>query len=322
MSNANVTGRNEPKIYVTGATGWVGRSFLHELQNIFTPSQFKERVVAFGSKENIIESTNYNQDNRILIPIKPLSSLTNEEIEGNALVFHSAFLTKDKISKHGTNKFIEINKEITNIVSEFLKKNNNSRVIHISSGAASIAENKSEFHVANTDDPYGFLKLSEEKQLSAVADTQTYRIYGLTGFFIRDPEVFALGDFLMKALKGQPLVVNAKRPIIRSYVNASDLAKCSIKWLLGSEKPDLPIGVSSHITTITALAETIAKQFDLPAPIIHPFKDVANSYSCSPASFYKILKNYKMTPKTLKEQIDETADGLRLRGDDKSNRFV
>ena len=54
------------------------------------------------------------------------------------------------------------------------------------------------------DDPYGFLKLSEENKLSEVSECMKLRIYGLTGKYINNPELFALGSFsyLSKKAKG------------------------------------------------------------------------------------------------------------------------
>ena len=65
------------KIYVTGATGWVGKTFMHELQSIIPASEFNQKVIAFGSKENKVTSTNYPPGKDIIIPIKPLSELIN-----------------------------------------------------------------------------------------------------------------------------------------------------------------------------------------------------------------------------------------------------
>ena len=49
------------KIYVTGATGWIGRTFLHELQAIIPATSFNNTVVALGSKETFLKSTNYQK---------------------------------------------------------------------------------------------------------------------------------------------------------------------------------------------------------------------------------------------------------------------
>ena len=308
----NTTEKANQKIYVTGATGWVGRTFLHELQSTIPSSEFNQRVIAFGSKTNLIKSTNYRQEHAISIPIKPLSSLRHQTKGQDIMLFHSAFLTKDRISQYGISKFIRINEEITNTVVNFIKQCKNSRVIHISSGAAAIAERKDD-KKKNASDLYGNLKLSEERQLSTITNTQTLRIYALTGRFIRNPEIFAIGDLLMKALKKEPLILDSAYPVIRSYVNASDVANFAIKWLHDSENPTLAIGASSHITTLARLAETIAKQYYLAEPIMKPLISTPNSYSCSPIVFEKKLNGYGINSMSLVEQIRDTANGLRER---------
>ena len=66
-------------------------------------------------------STNYRPEQAILIPIKPLSSLKYHTKGQDVMLFHSAFLTKDRISQYGISKFIRINEGITNTVVNFIK---------------------------------------------------------------------------------------------------------------------------------------------------------------------------------------------------------
>ena len=159
------------KIYVTGATGWVGKTFLHELQSIVPADQFNKKVTAFGSKRRELKSTNYRKENDIVIPIHPLTELEEHSAEKNILIFHSAFLTKDRISKYGISEYTRINKFITETVSEFIKRGNISRVVGISSGAASIVENSRRKENMNDElDHYGWLKLSEERNKNATIE--------------------------------------------------------------------------------------------------------------------------------------------------------
>lgn len=58
---------------VTGATGWMGRSVLHELQKLIPPNCFNDRVFAFGSKSGTVYSTAYENNSKISIPIYSLS---------------------------------------------------------------------------------------------------------------------------------------------------------------------------------------------------------------------------------------------------------
>ena len=298
------------KIYVTGATGWVGKTFMHELQSIIPAGEFNQKVIAFGSKENKVTSTNYPPGKDIIIPIKPLSELINYTSSENILLFHSAFLTKDRITSYGARRFIDTNKRITSTVSEFLKKSKNSRVVNISSGAATAIEEKKRSAFTNESDSYGVLKLDEEYTLTALSTTQVFRIYALTGRFIRDPQIFAIGDLLLKAIKKKPLVITSTCPVIRSYASASDIAKCAIHWLLSGDKEQDVIKASSHVVTLAALAELIAKIYNLPPPIVKQSGNPPNSYSCSPIEFHNILVRYGIRPLTLAEQIVDTAKNL------------
>ena len=39
------------RIVLTGASGWVGKAILHQLQAYLTPAQFLERVIPFSSSQ-------------------------------------------------------------------------------------------------------------------------------------------------------------------------------------------------------------------------------------------------------------------------------
>ena len=66
---------NNEKFIITGASGWVGKNFLHELQKVYSPNFFNQNVFAFGSKKQVIESTAYSNKDKIQIPIYPISQL-------------------------------------------------------------------------------------------------------------------------------------------------------------------------------------------------------------------------------------------------------
>ena len=298
------------KILVTGATGWVGKSFLHELQSRIPPDKFNSTVFAFASRATSLISTNYAQDERVIIPVYPLSSITEHSNGQNILLFHSAFLTKDRISCYGRDAFTEINRRITEKVISCVQASASSRVACISSGAASNSAKEQNSSIAMARDPYGYLKLSEEVKLSSIAETQVFRIYALTGTFIRDPKAFAIGDFLLKALNKEPIKINSPFPVIRSYVSASHVAKCALSWLKSSDKPQAPVGASSHISTLTALADLVSKLYCLPPPLANPLTDAPNSYCCSPIPFSRLSSRYGIRPPSLAEQILDTGRGI------------
>ena len=54
-------------IVITGATGWVGKNFLHQLQLLYPHEIYKDKVIAFGSKSQTIKSTGYRSIEQIKI---------------------------------------------------------------------------------------------------------------------------------------------------------------------------------------------------------------------------------------------------------------
>lgn len=300
------------KIFVTGASGWVGRTFLHELQSLIPPLEFNEIVVAFGSKHTQIVSTNYLPHEQIVIPIYPLTSLYDHSNTDNIFFIHCAFLTKDRLNHYGINSFIDINESITSTVSHFLDKCSDSKVVVISSGAATNFDQQNEFLQTKESDIYGLLKLREERIISAVANTQVLRVYALTGRFIRDPHVFAIGDLLIKALRNEPLIIKSTCPVIRSYASASDIVKCAISWLRSSDLSFNPICVSSQVVALTDLGSLIAKTFNLPPPIFNMDTIIPNSYITSSNDFTRMLKRYGLNSLSLSDQIIDTANGLKI----------
>ena len=297
-------------ILVTGATGWLGRSVLHELQRLIPAECFHEHVYAFGSKPGVIQSTAYKDGNKISVPVYSLQDIASIAKGRDIRVVHMAFLTRDRLSSYGYSSFVDTNRWITDTVCHAISLAKDSRIVDISSGAAALTEERRESIVHTSVDPYGFMKLREERLLSDLSLTQVFRIYALTGRFIRDPERFAIGDFLLSALKGAPIHIKASGPVIRGYVAASDVAQVVLCWLMSQEDSCLPVSAVTHTVTLTSLASSIAIMFNLPPPALRDFVDSPSSYSHSPSSFLDMMKSFGLRPMALGDQILETARGL------------
>ena len=150
----------------------------------------------------------------------------------------------------------------------------------------------------------------EEKELSRRAETQIFRVYGLTGRYINNPMTFAIGDFLLKATIGERILVKAKHPVVRSYVNASDIAKGAIRWLFSDDEAVGEMETSSHIITLVELAKKISVIYDLKEAKYELQHGESSSYSYSPIYFDKFLSRYGLKAMTLEEQIYDTAVGV------------
>ena len=297
-------------IFIVGATGWIGRSILHELQLRLPRDEFFDRVTAFASVEKTILSTGFEINSPI--NVRPLSALKDLCSGRQVLVLHAAFLTKDRIDDYGLQAFCEINSSISSLVHESLLAATASRVLLFSSGAASALDHVHNESLITTVEPYGYLKRKEEALLSSVltAEVQVFRVYALTGFFIRTPSRFAVGSFLQAALEGGPVIVRSNAPVIRGYVSAADLSACSISWLLSGKHSLRTLAAVTDVVTLVHLAEQISKIWTLPPPIIPEFVGSPSAYSASPAAFMGLLDQFAIKRTPLPLQLCETASGI------------
>ena len=298
---------------LTGATGWVGRHFLHELQKIIPMEVFNEEVLAFGSKSSQVYSTAYK--NKILIPSHPLSEIKNLlDEKRNFLIIHCAFLTREKISYYGINNYIEINKNILKNIEYALNVCDTKKSVLISSGAVESIEKKEINNIVLKKDPYGALKFEEEQTFKRLSNCLIMRIFGLTGKFIRDPNIFAFGNFLLSAKKKEAIIIKSKRHVIRSYGYGNNIARASIYWLLKEQNhPTKLINAATHTTNLIDLAKLISDIFDLPEVIYSIDNNLKKDiYVCENLEFRNFLKNLDIKPTNMEKQIIKTYKSLNL----------
>ncbi len=272
---------------------------------------FNEEVLAFGSKSSQVYSTAYK--NKILIPIHPLSEIKNLlDKKRNFFIIHCAFLTREKISYYGINNYIEINKNILKNIEFALNVCDTKKSVLISSGAAdSIAKNKRNNMDINKD-PYGVLKFQEEKLFQRLSNCLIMRIYGLTGKFIRDPNIFAFGNFLLSAKNKESISIKSQRDVIRSYGYGNEIARASIYWLLKEKNHATKlINAATHTTSLLDLAKLISDIFDLPEVIYNFDKTLKKDiYVCENLEFRHFLKNLNIKPSSMEIQIIKTYNYL------------
>jgi len=299
---------------VTGATGWFGRTALHELQQLLGPDSFFRRVRAFASRSRTIASTGFVDGVERRIPVAPLTELpelaAREPIEA---LLHTAFLTREYVERVGVEAYISVNRGITDLVCRSLEAAPAARTVLISSGAAAALDHVATLEEHLLADPYGVLKWEEERRLCEIADTLVLRAYAVSGRFMRDPEQFALGDFLLRALAGLPIEIKAPMPVIRGYGHAGDMVNLAFCWLWGASKaPNHPIAAVSHEVELQEMAKLISSLYRLP-PIISKIDSSlkSNRYTAHPARYLDILGSLMIKPRSLEMQILETAHGLK-----------
>ena len=321
-----MTSSKQDLLVVTGATGWVGRTALRELSRLFPAEQLVERVRIFASRSGTMKVEGGEKTGSIILPIFPLHELPelarSRKIAG---ILHTAFLTRDRMESLGKETYVTTNRWITQQVAQALSNAPAARAVVISSGAAA----KYDSTLFLTDellqqDPYGVLKREEEILLSAVAPTQILRIYALSGQFIRDPGLFALGDFLIKALRSEAIQIQASMPVLRSYGHAGDITGLAWRWLHSNDEPSAagaPLAAVSLTLDLQTLAERITNLYNLP-PVqaaIDP-NAAPHRYVAYPEPFLSTLKRYGLPPTSLEDQLRDTATGLRRHLNDGNSR--
>jgi nucleoside-diphosphate-sugar epimerase len=299
---------------VTGDTGWLGRTALHELQRLLGPEAFTSRVRAFASSSRTIASTGFADGIERAIPVAPLAELPDlaarETIEA---LLHTAFLTREHVGRVGLEAYINVNRGIIDLLCRSLEASPSARAVVISSGAAAALDATSCLEKHLHTDPYGVLKREEERRLGEIENTLVLRAYAVSGRFMRDPVNFALGNFLFRALDRLPIVIKAPMPVIRGYGHAGDMVNLAFRWLWSDRLPHThPIAAVSQEFELLELASLISSLYDLPPPSrVIDSSLSANRYSADPLLYINTLNSLGIDPRSLGEQVFDTASGLK-----------
>lgn len=203
---------------VTGANGWLGSATLEMLRQALG-DVFATRVTALGSRQ-----------------AHPLQALLQWQPPHDQalIIFHYAFLTKDKVSGLSTQEFVERNAAISTKVRSWIDSGNVRGVVLPSSGAVY------DHLLHKSRDPaaglYGQLKYQDELDFAAVCATHDTRliiprVFNLSGPFINKFDSYALASFIQQVLRGQPITIQARRPVRRSYYFIGDLIELCLLLL-------------------------------------------------------------------------------------------
>lgn len=203
---------------VTGANGWLGSATLAMLRQALG-KEFSTRVTALGSRQ--------------AHPIEAL--LEWKRLSGQpVIVFHYAFLTKDRVGGLSAEEYVARNDAISCTVRTWIEMGDVRGVILPSSGAVY------DHLFAKSRDPaaglYGQLKYKDELDFSAVCEANAThliipRIFNLSGPCINKFNSYALASFIFQILSGQPITVNARHPVLRSYYSISDMIELCLQLL-------------------------------------------------------------------------------------------
>jgi nucleoside-diphosphate-sugar epimerase len=306
MSDSEIRSDPESKYILTGASGWFGKIALWEYEQLYGPEKLRKQVLAYASSAKHIDFGSPHGPVHAS-PLKDINQVQNAEG-----LLHLAFLTRERVVTEGLETYIAKNRAITSSVATLIHRFSSIPIITTSSGAAASLDDCSPDLKA---DPYATLKQEEEalwRRSAASRMAMVFRVYAASGRFLKDPSLFALGDFIRQAQEGQTITINSPRPVIRSYVAIGTLMRMA--WLMLHNPPSIgyqQIDAVTHTVSLLELAQCISRHWGLPSPLItiDP-KLPADVYAGEPMAFAELLKRYGLSSPTLLDQILETAASL------------
>jgi nucleoside-diphosphate-sugar epimerase len=118
------------KIALTGATGWFGQTFIKQYIKKYSLELAKKNLFLLSSNGRQLKIPNIDHTFNT-IALENIDQLENIDI-----LIHSAFLTKDKIEAISADRFLVINRKITDKVVGFSINKKIKKIFIISSGSA------------------------------------------------------------------------------------------------------------------------------------------------------------------------------------------
>jgi UDP-glucuronate decarboxylase len=298
---------DDRRIIITGAGGWLGLTLLDLLDKLLGPSAF-ERVHCFGSSDRTLELVNGRT-----VPQQPLHQIT-ELAERPSLLFHFAFLTKDRAEVMDYEAYCKANRAIQQLVLNALGPIGVQSVFLASSGAAYRADDASAGEAMRI---YGRLKLEDEINFSKWAEQSgkqliAARIFNVSGPYINKISAYAMASFIADVLRGQQIVVKATRPVYRSYTSAEQLMSLVLAAMLSAEQQNLSFDTGGKKLEMRELAAEVAAALNgsvaaVPAMI----DDVPDYYIGDAAGYNRLMAKYDIHEVPLRQQILETASYLK-----------
>lgn len=295
------------RIVIVGAGGWIGRTLLAGLHDALGDTA-SERIVCFGSAARGIDIGASRT-----VPQRALAEIGDLPHEPS-LLFHLAFLTKDKVAGMDAADYRRDNRALSRLVFDALEPIGVDRLFLASSGAAALADDPA---AASDMRLYGILK-REDEDLFATWATATpgrraliARIHSLSGPFINKHDTYAFASFVLDALARRPIAVTAPMRVERSYVAVRELLSLAFAALLATDGPAVRLlDTGGEALELGDLAQRIAAELGGRVERRPVTSDSANTYVGNAQKYNDLLRQFGIYPVSLEAQIRETAGYL------------
>jgi UDP-glucuronate decarboxylase len=239
---------------------------------------------------------------------------------GRYCFLHNAFLTRDKVAAYPLADYIARNRAISAAVAEAAAKVSVTGFFLPSSGAVYSKDRTLDRDL--TKNPYGALKIEDEERFAALAEQSNFalavvRVFNLSGPYINKIGSYALSSILDDILHRRTVVLKARHPVLRSYVQICDLiglvlallgrAKASDRWLFDTAGETVV-----EVGALAELARAVMGEPDL--AIDRPALaggEPEDRYVGDGAAMADLARRHDIVFRPLSEQIRDTADYQR-----------
>jgi UDP-glucuronate decarboxylase len=295
------------RIVITGATGWIGRAMIQALIDQFG-IEVLNALELFGSKKQTLVTKS-----GVALTIKPISSINlQKKID---LLIPLAFLTQEKYNSLGSEEYQRINQQIIDSHATIIKTTLPNAVIYFSSGITTVDDQR--FKRSDSFFVYKDLKIQEEELFRSLVNSyggslSVCKLFSVSGFYMRDPHKYALGDFILQASSKKSIRIESSSEVFRRYIQDTDL--CALMLRLGLEKKNITVESSGHLIELGDLAKTVAQMFGLEESAISRAEITGepDNYFSKDEAMDRLLFQHGLKTASLEEQVVATIPGVML----------
>jgi nucleoside-diphosphate-sugar epimerase len=289
-------------VAISGASGWLGR----QLMAIYSsnPNFKQENFIAITSKRQKIQIGNK--------VVTTTNFQANEKYSTIDVYYDFGFLTREKISEIGPEKYFEANIQIIENSLSFISKWKPKKVVLSSSGAIySPLEN-------NQNDLYGSLKRIQELRTQEVCDKLGIdliipRIFNLSGVGIYKINTFAISNIINSALLGSEIIITSNAPVVRRYCDINEFLTLLIS--LTNKNYTGIFDTGGEKIEIQELTSLVVKKVKSKSLITYPTIDASlksDEYFSTSTEYENLLdKNVGKAPLPIESQIEITAKYIK-----------
>jgi nucleoside-diphosphate-sugar epimerase len=204
---------------VSGATGWMGRSALEVLEKTVARN---EDLVGFARHPGYLMLTSGRQ-------IELMSYQDSKKVQSVQGFIHTAFPTQNLIYELGVADYQMSCKSITGWLKNFIDSTSPKWSVGISSGVLSESIFPNPRSIGDLG-LYAKWKQLEESLLmdSTCKNVAIGRLFSASGRFMTKPKKLALGDFILRGMNGDSIVVESNVLGVRNYIDAEDFIETLI----------------------------------------------------------------------------------------------